>query len=100
VGFQVDATWLYNDRLSNVRTLNIMAAGIYAYTGWPLQRIMQTRRRLVDATLDDIRANKIRGDDTGGLASEPLDDNATVSLTGGGGMTFIIEVAPDDAEAK
>ena len=88
--FELDVPSIYNNRLSNVRTTNLIAAALYAYTGWPSKKIFAARRKLVDDLMRKTRLNLIRGEATDDVELT-LPGNGVARLSGGdGGMTLVV----------
>jgi len=99
--FQLNVPPNHNNKLSNVRTANLIAAALYAYTGWPSKKIFAAQRKLVDDWVRKTRLNLIRGEDADDVELT-LPGNGAARLSGGdGGMTLVVTARDNDpSEAK
>ena len=89
--FQLNVPPNHNNKLSNVRTANLIAAALYAYTGWPSKKIFAAQRKLVDDLVQKQRLNLIRGEATDDVELT-LPGNGVVRLSLGedSGLHFVV----------
>jgi hypothetical protein len=93
--FDLNVPPIYNNKLllklNSVRTTNLIAAALYAYTGWPSKKIFATQRKLVDDLVQKQRLNLIRGEATDDVELT-LPGNGVVRLSVGedSGLHFVV----------
>jgi hypothetical protein len=93
--FELNVPPIYNKKLllklNSVRTTNLIAAALYAYTGWPSKKIFAAQRKLVDDLVQKQRLNLIRGEATDDVELT-LPGNGVVRLSVGedSGLHFVV----------
>lgn len=79
------------DFFTNPMSINLVSAGIFAFTGWPSTRTDEARTKLMVGALNKMREAKAKGSPSKG-ETVPLPSGFAHIDSGIGGFTLLLEV--------